>query len=151
MSAYVWEPSDSDYFKIILKEKPPHTRFRLIGTRQHPVGDFDGELVSLPDEPVRVYRTRNGNRVFFTGRYGEPPGDFLQSLVAHGCDPLYANICRERGFYAMRVDPKEPPPGLGYAVTRFVGQWGGVLPAWEKLIAVHDSMTHAHDPNTVLV
>lgn len=154
MSAYQWPPWDDSYMKLILKEKQGGNSFRLIGTRLLPVGDFDGDghAMSLPDEPARIYRTRNGYRVFFTGRYGEPPGQFLESLLPLGCDPMYVKICQKRGFYSMRVDPKEPvEPFLPVSVTRLVAQFGIILPEWQRLISVHDGMTRALDAKTVLV
>ena len=152
-NSFVWPAGDNDYMKIILKEKPNGHSFRLIGTRLHPIGDFDdGHGMTLPDEPARIYRTRNGHRVFFTGRHGEPPGEFLGNLVAHGCDPRYAEICRKRGFYAVRVDPKEPASDFApFAVTRLLGQSGIILPEWQRLIAVHVAMTRALDAGTVMV
>ena len=52
----------------------------------------------------------------------------------------------------MRVDPKQSYGSIGSsAVTSFVGQFGGIRPAWEKLLSEHDSMTNAFLPNAVLI
>ena len=68
---YVWPESDQSYMKLIWKyptQKYPGG-FHVLGSRYHPVGDFDRPDIRLPNEPLRIYETQHGFRVFFTGRY----------------------------------------------------------------------------------
>lgn len=146
---YRWPEGDDSYMKLLLAQKADGSRFRVLISRFHPIGDFDGPGAAIPAEPARIYRTAHGFRVFFTGRYGEPPGTFLHGLVDSGLDPLYAKICRERGYYAVRVDPKNT--GIPGCVASLVSQEGGVHPAWNELISVHDGMTGALSRGEFLV
>lgn len=148
---YVWPSDDDAYMKMIRKTRPDGFQFRILGSRFHPIGDFDSPNATLPDEPARVYQTANGLRVFFVGRYGEPPGSFLEELVSYGGDPTYARICRARGYYACRVDPKTPTFGEDYAVTRLLGQTGEARPEWAKFIEHHDDITNALATHATLV
>lgn len=150
-NTFVWPPGDGDYMKIILKEKRDGSRFRILGSRVHPMGDFDTPGLPGFSEPTRVYRTSKGWRIFFTGRYGEPPGAFLRELADAGGDPIYARACQERGYYSARLDPKIPVSGMGFSVCHLTAQEGSVLPEWERLIAVHDEITNALATGTVLV
>ena len=148
---HLWEPGDDAYMKMILRELGNGKTYRNLGTRLHPIGDFDSPGARIPGEPARVYRTARGLRVFFIGRYGEPPGDFLESLVDLGCDPLYSKMCRQRGYYAARVDPKIPGYPGNTAVTALVGQTGEAHPGWDRFIRFHDELTRALEPGTILV
>lgn len=138
---YQWPPEDNSLMKLILAEKPDGRSFRVLISRHHPIGDFDGGIPPvLPDESFRLYRTVNGSRIFFTGRFGEPPCDFLPGLLPLGLDPIYSKICIDRGYYAARVDPKNPGASR---VAELLEQSGPVHPGWQKMIELHDSMTGA--------
>ena len=150
---HVWDPGDSSYMKMIYARRADGTGFRVLASRFHPIGDFDSPGSSLPPgEPARIYKTSKGFRVFFTGRHGEPPGGFLESLIPHGLDPLYAKICRDRGYYAVRVDPKVPDPtGGSGAVATLLAQSGRILPEWGELISNHDGMCGVFSDPAILV
>lgn len=150
---FVWPESDTSYMKLIWKfpTKKYRSGFHILGSRYHPVGDFDTPDVVLPGESLRIYETRHGFRVFFTGRYNVDLDSMFDELDAMGGDPLYSKFARQRRYYAMRVEPKELPVPNPHAITRFVEQTGKPLPEWEMLIDYHDKLTNAHDPNAVLV
>ena len=148
---HFWDTGDDAYMKLILRERDSGQTYRILGTRLHPIGDFDSPGARIPGEPARVYRTARGLRVFFIGRYGEHPGQFLESLVPFGCDPVYSKLCRERGFYAVRVDPKTPGYPGNTAVAALVGQTGEAHPGWDRFIRFHDELTRALESGTILV
>lgn len=150
---YVWPDDDFTYVKMIRKHgtnKYPHG-FRILGTRFHPVGDFDRDDVRLPDEPLRIYKTMHGWRVFFTGRYNVDLDRTLDEFDSMGGDPVYSEYARLRKYFAMRIDPKVIPAPYPSAVARFVGETGEPRPEWMKLISMHDRLVNAHDPTAILV
>lgn len=150
---FVWPDEDTSYMKLIWKfpTKKYKSGFHILGSRYHPVGDFDRPDVLLPDESLRIYETRNGFRVFFTGRYNVDLNSFFDEVDAMGGDPLYSRFARQRKYFAMRLEPKELPVPEPHAVTRFIEQTAPPLPEWQKLIDFHDQITNAHDPNAILV
>lgn len=150
---YVWPEDDTSYMKLIWKHptaKYP-SGFHVLGSRYHPVGDFDRPDIMLPRESVRIYETRNGFRVFFTGRYNVPLDPMFDELDQMGGDRLYSKYARKRRYFAMRVEPKSRPTGYPFAVARLVDQVGAPLPEWEELISYHDQLVNAHHPNAFLV
>lgn len=150
---YVWPEEDTSYMKVVWKhptKKYPHG-FHVLGSRYHPVGDFDRPDILLPSESLRIYETRNGFRVFFTGRYNVDRDSMFDELDRMGGDKLYSKYARRRRYFAMRIEPKSYPAPTPFAVARFVEQTGTPLPEWERLIEYHDSAVNAHDPNAVLV
>lgn len=150
---FVWPESDNSYMKVVWKypTKKYASGFHVLGSRYHPVGDFDRPDVQLPDESLRIYETRNGFRVFFTGRYNVPFNPMLDELDALGGDRMYSRFARQRRYYASRLDPKELPAPEPWSVTRFVQQIGTPLPEWSDFIAFHDERTNALVPGTFLV
>lgn len=150
---YVWPEDDTSYMKLIWKHptKKYPSGFHILGSRYHPVGDFDRPDIRLPDEPMRIYQTRHGYRVFFTGRYNTNINSMFDELDALGGDPLYSKFARQRRYFACRIEPKEMPAPEPWSICRLVGENGGPLPEWEKFIAYHDQATNALAPDTFLV
>lgn len=150
---YVWPDGDTSYMKLVWKHPTPKypDGFHVLGSRYHPVGDFDRPDILLPGESLRIYETRNGFRVFFTGRYNVDRDAMFDELDAMGGDRLYSKYARRRRYYAMRVEPKRLPAPVPFAIARFVRQTGTPLPEWERLIARHDELTNAHHPTAFLV
>jgi hypothetical protein len=150
---FVWPDEDTSYVKLILKQptKKYPAGFHLLGTRYHPIGDFDREDVKLPNEPMRIYKTRNGFRVFFTGRYDVNLDSMFDELDAMGGDPLYSKYARMRRYYACRIEPKFPPAPTNFSITRLVAETGPCLPEWREFIKIHDEATNALATHTVLV
>jgi hypothetical protein len=151
MGSYIWPDWDMSPYKFIYR-KPDNSYggFRIIGTRFHPVADFDGGEFMIPDEPFRLYRTQKGYRGFFTGRYAPDIDLMLDEMVARGADPVYAKYCRLKRYYAMRIDPKYPDRRPNFSVTQFVMEQGHSLPEWEEIINLHDRLTNAHEKFSVL-
>lgn len=150
---FVWPESDTSYMKMIWKfptRKYP-SGFHILGSRYHPVGDFDRPDVSLPDESLRIYETRHGYRVFFTGRYNVNLDSMFDELDAMGGDPLYSKFARQRRYFAMRVEPKDQPAPSPFAIARLVEQTGEPLPEWKRMIEYHDALVNAFDSSAVLV
>lgn len=150
---YVWPESDTSYMKLVWKQptKKYPSGFHVLGSRYHPVGDFDRSDIRLPNESVRVYETRHGFRVFFTGRYNPDLDAMFDELDALGGDPLYSKYARRRRYYASRVEPKELPCPSPWSVCRLLEQVGTPLPEWEKFIEFHDQRTNALAQGTFLV
>lgn len=150
---YVWPDEDTSYMKMIWKHptKKYPSGFHILGSRYHPVGDFDRPDILLPSESLRIYETRNGFRVFFTGRYNVNLDSMFNELDAMGGDPLYSKFARQRKYFAMRVEPKSLPAPTPFSIARFVEQTGSPLPEWERLIDYHDQLVNAHDKNSFLV
>lgn len=143
---FIWPDWDDSQYKIIYRNRDGfYGGFRLIGTKFHPVGDFDGEKPFIPDEPYRLYKTQKGYRGFFTGRYAPDLDATLEEMKAMGADPLYVKYCGRKRYYAMRVDPKFLDPSSRIGVARLVFSQGTPLPEWDKIIALHDEMTNAND------
>jgi len=150
---YVWPEEDHSYMKVVWKhptKKYPYG-FRILGSRFHPVGDFDRPDIMLPGESLRIYETRNGFRVFFTGRYNVDRDAMFDELDAMGGDPWYSKFARQRRYFAMRIEPTMLPVPTPFAIARLVGQAGTPLPEWERLIEYHDQAVNALDPHAVLV
>jgi hypothetical protein len=150
---FTWPDEDTSYMKMIWKSptlKYP-SGFHVLGTRYHPIGDFDHPDVMLPDEPMRIYQTRNGYRVFFTGRYDVDRDAMFQELDAMGGDRLYSKLARTRRYFASRVEPKQLPAPDNYAITRLVAETGPARSEWREFIDYHDQLTNAHSPDAVLV
>jgi len=150
---YIWPDEDTSYVKLIWKyptPKYPHG-FHILGTRYHPIGDFDRDDISLPDEPMRIYKTMNGWRVFFTGRHNVDVNTMFDELDTLGGDPLYSKYARKRRYFAVRVEPKMVPTPSPSSVALLMGENGKPLPEWEKFIAMHDEMVNAHATDSVLV
>lgn len=150
---FIWPESDTSYMKIIWKgptDKYPYG-FNVLGSRYHPIGDFDSPTARLPDEPLRIYQTQNGFRVFFTGRYDVDRDSMFDELDVMGGDILYSRFGKKRGYYSSRLQPKNPPAPENYAVTRFLSETGPALPQWQQLIEYHDFVTNAHSPDAILV
>lgn len=143
--AYYWPSKDTDSMKLIWKEPTPRYPygFHVLASRYHPIGDFDTpELPNLPKESLRIYKTKSGFRIFFTGRYNVEMEPMLKELDAMGGDQTYSRVSFLRGYYAVRVQPKrlvDQP----VAVARFLRQEGTPLPAWNEFIARHDELTNA--------
>lgn len=150
---FVWPDDDYSYVKLIWKHPTPKypQGFHVLGTRFHPIGDFDREDVRLPDEPLRIYKTLNGWRVFFTGRYNVDVNSMFDELDALGGDPLYSKYARMRKYFAMRIEPKVVPTPFPGSIAKLVEAQGTPHPEWERLIEIHDQLVNAHDPNSVLV
>jgi len=150
---FVWPEADTSYMKLIWKYPSPKypSGFHVLASRYHPIGDFDRPDIRLPDEPLRVYKTRNGFRVFFTGRHNPDLNTMFDELDFLGGDALYSKYARIRRYYAARIGPKEMPCPYPWAVCRLVGQTGKPLPEWERLIRFHDEKTNALAPGTFLV
>jgi len=150
---FVWPEHDRSYMKTIFRHPStqyPHG-FHVLGSRFHPIGDFDNPGVHLPAEPLRIYRTAHGWRVFFIGRHDVNVDDMFDELDALGGDPLYSRYGRKKRYFAMRVDPKTHPVPPNWAVTSLVEQTGPLRPEWERLVSRHDALTRALEKNTVLV
>lgn len=150
---FVWPDGDTSYMKMVFRypdEKYPGG-FHVLGSRYHPVGDFDDPGVVLPAESLRIYKTANGWRVFFTGRHNVDVNSMFDELDAMGGDKLYSLYGRRKKYFAMRVEPKTPHPPGNWGVTRLLEQTGTPRPEWEKLIAEHDRLTRALEPGTILV
>lgn len=150
---YVWPEDDTSYMKMIWKHptKKYPSGFHILGSRYHPIGDFDRPDVLLPRESLRIYETRNGFRVFFTGRYNVSLDAMFDELDEMGGDPLYSKFARQRRYFASRVEPKELPAPEPWSVTRLVEQTGEPLPEWVKFIERHDRLTNAYAQGTFLV
>ena len=150
---FIWPESDTSYMKIIWKgptDKYPHG-FHVLGSRYHPIGDFDSPNARLPDEPLRIYQTRNGFRVFFIGRYDVDRDSMFDELDAMGGDRLYSRFGKKRGYYSSRIEPKDLPAPQNYSVARFLFESGTAVPQWQQLIEYHDFVTNANSPDAVLV
>jgi hypothetical protein len=150
---FIWPDEDTSYVKLIWKHptrKYP-SGFHIFGTRYHPIGDFDREDVRLPDEPMRIYETRNGFRVFFTGRYNVNLNSMFDELDAMGGDPLYSKYARMRKYYACRIEPKSRPAPAHFSIARLLNETGPCLPEWRKFIEMHDQATNALATHTELV
>lgn len=150
---FVWPDEDTAYMKMIWKyptKKYPQG-FHILGSRYHPVGDFDRDDIMMPNEPMRIYKTRNGFRVFFTGRYNVNMDSMFDELDDLGGDPLYSKYARVRRYYACRVEPKFLPVPENFSVTRLIGKTGSCLQEWERFIETHDELTNALSTDTVLV
>jgi hypothetical protein len=150
---FVWPDNDYSYMKMIWKQptrKYPDG-FHVLGSRFHPIGDFDNPNVMLPDEPMRIYKTQKGFRVFFTGRYDVDRNAMFDELDAMGGDKLYSKFARFRRYFASRVEPKSLPAPDGYAVTQFLEETGSARPEWKDLIETHDRLTNAYAPDAILV
>lgn len=150
---YIWPDGDTTYMKMIWKHptKKYPSGFHILGSRYHPIGDFDRPDVLLPRESLRIYETRNGFRVFFTGRYNVDLDSMFDELDSMGGDPLYSKFARQRRYFASRVEPKELPAPEPWSVTRLVEQTGEPLPEWIKFIEKHDQLTNAYAQGTFLV
>ena len=150
---FVWPDEDTSYVKLIWKhptEKYP-AGFHLLGTKYHPVGDFDREDVKLPNEPMRIYKTRNGFRVFFTSRHDVNVNSMFDELVALGGDKMYSKYGKMRKYYACRIEPKFPPVPTNFSIARLVAETGPCLPEWREFVKIHDEATNALATHTVLV
>ena len=152
---YIWPDEDKSYYKLIWRYPcERYDGFHVLGTRYHPIGDFDGEeFPHLPDEPARVYRTRKGFRVMYVGRITDSRDELMRMfdvMDEMGGDKLYTKYARKRGYYAARLEPKYPSPKVVNSVARLIFQQGDTHPQWEKLIQIHDSWTHPFDLNSVL-
>lgn len=119
--------------------------YHVIGSRVLPIGDFDGGRPEL-DEPSRVYRTKNGWRAFYIGRFAPDLSRMLKKIVSDGSDPRYARSAKAIGFYTARLEPK----GLAKSQelcpsksTQFLFENGERNPAWDEFIAIHDLWTSA--------
>jgi hypothetical protein len=150
---FIWPDEDTSYMKMIWRypSKKYTNGFHILGSRYHPVGDFDREDIMMPNEPLRIYKTRNGFRVFFTGRYNVNVDSMFDELDSLGGDPLYSKYARVRRYYACRVEPKFAPVPENFSVTRLLEETGPCLPEWRKFIETHDEITNALAPDTVLV
>ena len=149
----IWPDEDTSYMKIIWKnptENHPYG-FHVLGTRYHPIGDFDSPDAILPNEPLRIYQTRNGFRVFFTGRYNVDRDAMFDELIGMGGDERYSKFGKNRRYFASRIEPKNFPTPENYAVARFVSESFQALPEWKELIEYHDAMTNAHSQDSILV
>lgn len=148
---YIWPEGDTSAYKFIYRDPDNHySGFRIIGTRYHPVADFDEEGFVIPDEPFRLYKTQKGYRGFFVGRYAPDLDSMLDEMVMRGADPIYAKYCRRKRYYAMRIDPKYPDPKSNLSVARLVMSQGEPLPEWGEIIDLHDRFTNAHEKFSVL-
>lgn len=150
---FVWPDGDTSYMKMVFRfpsEQYPHG-FHVLGSRYHPVGDFDDPGVTLPAESLRIYKTAHGWRVFFTDRYDVNVGSMFDELDAMGGDKLYSRYGRRKKYFAMRVEPKTRPAPPNWAVTSLLEQTGRIRPEWARLIAEHDTRTRALERGTVLV
>lgn len=148
-----WPADDTAYMKLIYKLPTPKypNGFHLLGSRIHPVGDFDTDTARLPDEPLRIYKTAHGYRVFFTGRYNPDLDSMCDELLEMGGDPQYSKFVKMRGYYGCRVDPKTQSNSDGIAVTRFLSETAPALPEWSEFIQTHDRMTNAFDLSAILL
>ena len=152
---YIWPDEDRSYYKLIWRYPcERYDGFHVLGSRFHPFGDFDGEeFPHLPDESVRVYRTRGGYRVLYTDRITDTRDKMMSmfdTLDELGGDKLYTKYARKRGYFAARLEPKYPSPKVRNSVARLVFHQGEPLPQWEKIIELHDSWVHPFDINSVL-
>jgi hypothetical protein len=150
---FIWPDEDTAYMKLIWRypSKKYPSGFHVLGSRYHPVGDFDRPDVLLPRESLRIYETRNGFRVFFTGRFNTNLDSMFDELDQLGGDPLYSKYARQRRYYACRVDPKTNPAPDPWSVCRLVEQVGEPLPEWREFIEFHDAQTNALAEGTFLV
>ena len=144
---YIWPNGDQTYMKLIRRRasKLYPDGFTLLGSKFHPVGDFDSEDAKLPSEPLRIYKTKNGYRVFFINRFNPDLNSMFDELKAMGGDPFYSKCGKERGFYACRISPKSLVLTDRVAVTHLIRQTGEALPEWENFIQYHDVATNAFD------
>ena len=150
---FTWPDEDTSYMKMIWKSptrKYPHG-FHVLGSRYHPIGDFDSPNALLPNEPMRIYQTKNGFRVFFTGRYNVNRDAMFEELDAMGGDKLYSKLARTRRYFASRVEPKNLPAPDNYSVTRFLEETGPARPEWKDFIEYHDQLTNAYSLDSILV
>mgnify|MGYP006274870187 CR=1 FL=1 len=150
---FVWPDDDTSYMKMVFRypdERYP-AGFHVLGSRYHPVGDFDDPGVKLPKESLRIYKTAHGWRVFFTDRYNVNVSSMFDELDSLGGDKLYSRYGRRKKYFAMRVDPKVPTPPKNWAVTKLIEQVGTPRPEWQSLISEHDRLTRALEPGTILV
>ena len=150
---FIWPEPDNSYMKVIWKsptQKYPHG-FNVLGSRYHPIGDFDSTTAVLPNEPLRIYKTQKGFRVFFTGRYDVDRDSMFDELDARGGDRLYSRFGKTRGYFSSRLQPKSLPTPSNYAVARFLYDTGEARPEWKQLIEYHDSVTNAYSPDAILV
>ena len=150
---YTWPKSDTSYMKVI--RKLPNERypkgFHLMGSRYHPIGDFDEPGVLLPAESLRIYKTIHGYRVFFTNRYNVDIDSMFDELDALGGDPLYSKYGRRRGYFACRIEPKSEVYGDRYAIAHLLEQTGKPLPEWAHFIKMHDQACNATELDAPLV
>jgi hypothetical protein len=148
-----WPDSDESYMKIIRKSptKQHPYGFHVLGTRYHPIGDFDTPEAILPNEPLRIYQTKNGFRVFFTGRYDVDRDAMFDELDAMGGDMLYSKFGKSRRYFASRIEPKTLDAPRNHAVTKLLSEIGTPLPQWRQLIEYHDSVTNAYSLDAILV
>jgi hypothetical protein len=150
---FVWPDGDDSDVKLIWKHPTPKypRGFHVLGSKKHPIGDFDREDVLLPDEPLRIYKTMNGYRVFFTGRYKPDVNAMFDELDSLGGDPLYSKYARMRRYFAVRIEPKCVPPTDNYAIAKLVAEQGDTHPGWMRFIDIHDQLCNSNDPDAVLV
>jgi len=150
---FVWPEDDTSYMKMVWKSPTPKYPygFHVLGSRYHPIGDFDHPNAMLPDEPMRIYQTRHGYRVFFTGRYDVDRDSMFDELVAMGGDRLYSKLGRTRRYFTARVEPKELPAPNHYAIVRLLVETAPARPEWKDYIEYHDQLTNAHSPDAELV
>ena len=154
---YVWPDEDSSFYKII--HKPAGKMwgaFDVIGSKIHPMGDFDNGIVPNLNEPHRVYQTRKGYRVFYTGRYNPPFLPTLHEMWDQGADKSYLKNAKYRKYYAARVSPKYTDdlvnnPGSSYSIVKLVYDTGEAHPGWTDFIAAHDELTNATGQSELIV
>jgi hypothetical protein len=141
---YIWPEDDYSSYKILDRKPDKYWGgFAILGTRFHPIGDFDTDEFVVPDEPCRIYQTRKGYRIFFTGRYAPDLDLMLDELIERGGDPLYSKYCRKKRYYAARLDPKYESLTGNPCVTRLVMAQGTPLEPWNEIISLHDDWTGA--------
>lgn len=152
---FIWPDEDRSRYKLIWRYPcERYDGFHVLGTRFHPIGDFDGEdPPPVPNEPYRLYRTRGGYRVLYTGRVTLDRKNMMETfdiLDEMGGDKLYTKYARKRGYFAARLEPKYPSPKVVNSVARLVAYEGTPHPEWEDIIRLHDSWVHPYDRHAVL-
>ena len=144
-----WQDGDATPYRII--DEYPRRAFKIVGSQIFPIADFDKGRPNL-SEPSRVYKTANGWRIFYTGRFNPNLDEMLQVMLSDGCDPLYVKFAKKRRYYSSRIEPKiRAERGLTSSVTRFVEEQGTRNSAWDEFIAFFDERTGAHSGAEMLV
>lgn len=140
----IWEDGDPKEYKIIPNPNPnPKKIFNVLITKNLPIGDFDDEQLGHPLDGYRLYKTKNGWRVFYTSIYTNKLFETLDFMESLGADSRYVKYSKERGFYVARVEPKNNKNNFVFAVTKFMHQHGKILPQWDECINIHDKLTKA--------
>ena len=138
----IWEDGDPKEYKVTPNITPKYN-FKILITKNLPIGDFDDGQLGHPLEGYRIYKTKNGWRVFYTSIYTNKIFEILDLMESLGCDIRYVKYSKERGFYAARVEPKNNEREMEFSVARLISQHGKILPQWVECIEMHDKLNAA--------